>query len=153
MFVIDRETGHFLWAHPFLTMTIPNSTWAPSTSSRERPASTRTSCSRRTATDSRLAYTTHAGLWSIAYHRGNNAVYVPFQDQCLTIDAQPEDKGRLGTRRAGVMRPRPSTTNKFMNIAKIDIATARMKILALRSPARTKARRWSPRDDLVSGAT
>jgi len=56
-----------------------------------------------------------------------NAVYVPFQDQCLSMTANMKTKAGWGPR-AGVMRP-GIDPDKFMNIAKIDISTGEMKIL------------------------
>ena len=88
------------------------------------------------------------GLWSIAYHPGKNSVYVPFQDQCLSMTAN-QDQGRLGTacrRHAARIDP-----NKFMNIAKIDISTGEMKILHSRSSR--AGLRWSPPAISCSGAT
>ena len=67
------------------------------------------------------------GLWSIAYHPGKNALYVPFQDQCLSMTANSKTKTGWGPR-FGVMRP-GIDPNKFMNLAKIDLSTGEMKIL------------------------
>jgi len=66
-------------------------------------------------------------LWSIAYNPDNNSLYVPFQDQCLTMKANEESRSGWGPRR-GVMRP-GIDPNKFMNIAKIDMTTGEMKII------------------------
>jgi len=66
-------------------------------------------------------------LWSIAYHPGNNSLYVPFQDQCLTMTANMKTRAGWGPRN-GVMRP-GIDPNKYMNIGKIDIATGEMKVL------------------------
>ena len=43
-------------------------------------------------------------LWSIAYHPKKNALYVPFQDQCLSMTANEKTKTGWGPR-VGVMRP------------------------------------------------
>src|SRR5258708_29921868 len=44
------------------------------------------------------------GLWAIAYHPGKNSLYVPFQDQCLSMTANLNTATGWG-RRAGVMPP------------------------------------------------
>jgi alcohol dehydrogenase (cytochrome c) len=67
------------------------------------------------------------GLWSIAYNPKNNSLYVPFQDQCLTMSANLKAKTGWGPRR-GIMRP-GIDPNKYMNLAKIDMSTGEMKIL------------------------
>src|SRR6185312_2066465 len=54
------------------------------------------------------------GLWSIAYHPGKNSLYVPFQDQCLTMTANSKVKSGWGPRK-GIIRP-DSDPNKYMNI-------------------------------------
>jgi alcohol dehydrogenase (cytochrome c) len=67
------------------------------------------------------------GLWSIAYHPGKNSLYVPFQDQCLTMTANSKAKSGWGPRK-GIIRP-DSDPQKYMNIGKIDLATGEMKVL------------------------
>src|SRR6266571_3891528 len=67
------------------------------------------------------------GLWSIAYHPGRNSLYVPFQDQCLTMTANGKAKAGWGPR-AGVIRP-GSDPSKYMNLGKIDLATGELRVL------------------------
>ncbi len=126
MFVLDQESGASCGGIRSPT-TIPISTWATSTSRPERRASIRTSCSRRTATRFSAATTTRAGCGRSPIIPEKNAVYVPFQDQCLSMTANLKTKVGWGPR-VGVMRP-GIDPNKFMNIGKIDISTGEMKIL------------------------
>ena len=53
-------------------------------------------------------------FWSTAYHPGKNALYVPFQDQCLSMTANTKAKTGWGPR-TGVMRP-GIDPNKYMKI-------------------------------------
>ena len=67
------------------------------------------------------------GLWQIAYHPGKNAIYVPFHDQCLSMEAVNSNVTGYG-RRTGVMRP-GSDPNAYMGIARIDVATGEMRVI------------------------
>ena len=103
LFVVERDTGKFLWAHPFpydnpdLNMNEIN----PETGQThvnvdklfKKDGDTILGCFHNTR-----------GLWSIAYHPKKNALYVPFQDQCLSMTANEKTKTGWGPR-VGVMRP------------------------------------------------
>ena len=67
------------------------------------------------------------GLWQIAYHPGKNALYVPFHDQCLSMQAVNASNAGFG-RRVGVIRP-GSDPKAYMGMAKIDVATGEMKVI------------------------
>ena len=67
------------------------------------------------------------GLWSIAYSPRTNAVYVPFQDQCLSMTANAKAKTGWGPR-SGVVRP-GSDPSKYMNLGKVDLATGELHVL------------------------
>ena len=126
MFVVDRDGGKFLWAHPFpydnpdLNMNEIN----PET------GQTHVNVDKLFKKDGDKilgCFHNTRGLWSIAYHPGKNALYVPFQDQCLSMTANAKTKTGWGPR-VGVMRP-GIDPKKFMNLAKIDLSTGEMKIL------------------------
>ena len=44
------------------------------------------------------------GLWQIAYHPGKNSLYIPFHDQCLSMQAVNANTTGYGPR-TGVLRP------------------------------------------------
>jgi alcohol dehydrogenase (cytochrome c) len=126
MFVVERDGGKFLWAHPFpydnpdLNMNEIN----PET------GQTHVNVDKLFKKDGDKVlgcFHNTRGLWSIAYHPKKNALYVPFQDQCLSMTANFKTKTGWGPR-VGVMRP-GIDPNKFMNLAKIDLATGEMKVL------------------------
>jgi len=126
LFMVERDRGKFLWAHPFpydnpdLNMNEIN----PET------GQTHVNVDKLFKKDGQTilgCFHNTRGLWSIAYHPKKNALYVPFQDQCLSMTSN--EKAKLGWGpRVGVMRP-GIDPNKFMNLAKIDLATGEMKIL------------------------
>jgi alcohol dehydrogenase (cytochrome c) len=126
MFVIDQESGRFLWAHPF-----PYDD--PNINMNEidlKTGVTRVNPDKLFKKDGDKVlgcYHNTRGLWSIAYSPKHNSLYVPFHDQCLSMVADSKTKTGFGPR-FGVMRP-GSDPNKYMNLAKIDLATGEMKLL------------------------
>jgi len=126
MFVIDQEIGRFLWSRPF-PFDDPNISMNDID---VKTGETRINVDKLFKKDGDTAFVCYhntRGLWSIAYHPGKNSVYVPFQDQCLTMTANTKSKTGWGPRR-GV--PRPGVDDKkFMNIGKLDIGTGELKIL------------------------
>ena len=126
MFVIDRETGRFLWANPF-PYDDPNINMGDIDLKYGTTSVNPDKLFKKDGDKILGCYHNTRGLWSIAYHPVKNALYVPFQDQCLTMTANMKTKVGWGPR-AGVMRP-GIDASKFMNIARIDLATGEMKIL------------------------
>ncbi len=126
LFMVERESGKFLWAHPFPydTPDFNMSEINPET------GQTHINVDKLFKKDGQTVlgcYHNTRGLWSIAYHPKKNALYVPFQDQCLSMTSNAKAKLGWGPR-VGVMRP-GIDPNKFMNLAKIDLATGEMKVL------------------------
>ncbi|MCC6886945.1 MAG: PQQ-binding-like beta-propeller repeat protein [Hyphomicrobiales bacterium] len=126
LFVVERDTGKFLWAHPFpydnpdLNMNDINL----------ETGQTHVNVDKLFKKDGDKiigCFHNTRSLWAIAYHPEKNALYVPFQDQCLSMTAN--EKAKLGWGpRVGVMRP-GIDPNKFMNLARIDLTTGEMRIL------------------------
>src|SRR5258708_39785958 len=84
------------------------------------------------------------GLWAIAYHPGKNSLYVPFQYQCLSMTANLNTATGWG-RPAGLMRPR-SDPKKYMNLGKIDVATAELQAIYSQTPASSGSALVTARD-------
>jgi alcohol dehydrogenase (cytochrome c) len=126
LFVVEQASGRFLWARPF-PYDDPNINMNHID---VRTGQTRVNPDKlfRKDGDKILGcYHNTRGLWSIAYHPGKNSLYVPFQDQCLSMTANSKAKAGWGPR-AGVIRP-GSDPNKYMNIGRIDLATGEMRVL------------------------
>jgi alcohol dehydrogenase (cytochrome c) len=126
LFMVERDTGKFLWAHPFpydnpdLNMNEINL----------ETGQTHVNVDKLFKKDGDKilgCFHNTRSLWAIAYHPGKNALYVPFQDQCLEMVANEKSKLGWGPR-VSVMRP-GIDPNKFMNLARIDLSTGEMKIL------------------------
>jgi alcohol dehydrogenase (cytochrome c) len=126
MFVLDQESGRFLWAHPF-PYDDPNINMGPIDVKTGITSVNVDKLFKKDGDKILGCYHNTRALWSIAYHPGKNALYVPFQDQCLSMTANLKTKVGWGPR-GGVMRP-GIDPNKYMNIAKIDLSTGEMKIL------------------------
>ena len=126
MFVVERSSGRFLWARPF-PYDDPNINMnyidVKTGQTRVNPDK----LFRKDGDKILGCYHNTRSLWSIAYHPGRNSLYVPFQDQCLSMTANSKAKTGWGPR-AGVIRP-GSDPNKYMNIGKIDLATGEMRVL------------------------
>ncbi len=126
LFMVERDTGKFLWAHPFpydnpdLNMNEINL----------ETGQTHVNVDKLFKKDGDKilgCFHNTRSLWAIAYHPQKNALYVPFQDQCLEMVANEKSKLGWGPR-VSVMRP-GIDPNKFMNLARIDLSTGEMKIL------------------------
>jgi hypothetical protein len=86
------------------------------------------------------------GLLQIAYHPGKNALYVPFHDQCLTMQAVNSSPTGYG-QRTGVLRP-GSDPKAYMGMAKIDLATGEMRVI-YSQPQATNGSALTTAGDLV----
>ena len=126
MFAVARETGQFLWARPFpfddpnLNMSIVDVTTGQTSVNPDKLF--------RQDGDSVIGcFHNTRGLWQIAYHPGKNAIYVPFHDQCLTMEAANDSARGYGVR-TGVLRP-GADPNEYMGMARIDVATGEMRVI------------------------
>src|SRR5438034_11434967 len=103
MFEVYNESGKFLWANPFPyddTNINMNHIDVKTGQTRVNPDK----LFRKDGDKILGCYHNTRSLWSIAYHPGKNSLYVPFQDQCLTMTANSKAKTGWGPR-AGVMTP------------------------------------------------
>jgi alcohol dehydrogenase (cytochrome c) len=126
MFAVARDTGRFLWGRPFpfddpnVNMTIVD---VKTGKTGVNPAKLFTKDG-----DTILGcYHNTRGLWQIAYHPGKNSLYVPFHDQCLSMEAVNSSGTGYG-RRVGVLRP-GADPKAYMGVAKIDVATGEMRVI------------------------
>jgi alcohol dehydrogenase (cytochrome c) len=126
MFVVDQANGQFLWSRPFpyddpnLNMNAIDVKTGQTTANRDK-------LFWKDGDKILGCYHNTRGLWAIAYHPGKNSLYVPFQDQCLSMTANTKAKTGWGPR-TGVIRP-GSDPNKYMNIGKLDLTTGELRVL------------------------
>jgi alcohol dehydrogenase (cytochrome c) len=126
MFVLDQESGKFLWANPF-PFDDPNINMNHIDLETGQTRVNPDKLFKKDGDKILGCYHNTRGLWSIAYNPKNNSLYVPFQDQCLTMTANLKAKAGWGPR-TGTMRP-GIDPKKFMNLAKINLTTGEMRVL------------------------
>ena len=126
MFAVAQATGQFLWARPF-PYDDPNINISVVDVRTGRTGVNPEKLFKKDGDTIIGCYHNTRGLWQIAYHPGKNSIYVPFHDQCLSMEAVNSNATGYG-RRTGVMRP-GSDPNAYMGIAKIDVATGEMRVI------------------------
>ncbi len=126
MFAVARQTGQFLWGTPF-PYDDPNFNMSVVDVKTGKTGINPEKMFRRDGETVLECYHNTRSLWQIAYHPGKNALFVPFHDQCLSMESVNSSTTGYG-RRVGVMRP-GSDPNKFMGVARIDVATGEMRVI------------------------
>ena len=119
--VNDQRTGEFLWAMPFpydtpnfILSDIDVETGATRINWDNvllEPGANRTIC-----------YWNTRNYWPTAYHPGENAIYIPYFDYCLSMTRATPDPDGQRESRTGARRP-GSDPEKFAGIAKINMRT------------------------------
>lgn len=126
MFAVARDTGQFLWARPF-PFDDPNININVVDVKTGKTAVNPDKMFKKDGQTIVGCYHNTRGLWQIAYHPGKNSLYVPFHDQCLSMESVNSSTTGYG-RRVGVLRP-GADPKAYMGIAKIDVATGEMRVI------------------------
>ena len=126
IFAVAQETGQFLWARPF-PFDDPNINMSVDDVKTGRTSVNPEKLFKKDGDTILGCYHNTRGLWQIGYHPGKNSLYVPFHDQCLTMQAANSSATGYG-RRTGVLRP-GSDPKAYMGMAKIDVATGEMRVI------------------------
>ena len=126
MFAVTRSTGQFLWARPF-PFDDPHVNLTVVDVKTGRTGLNPETMFKKDGDSITGCYHNTRGLWQLAYHPGKNALYVPFHDQCLSMQAVNSSGTGFG-RRVGVLRP-GADPRKYMGVARIDVATGEMKVI------------------------
>ena len=126
MFAVAQQSGQFLWARPF-PYDDPNLNINVVDVKTGRTSANPDKMFKKDGDKIVGCYHNTRSLWQIAYHPGKNAIYVPFHDQCLTMQAVESNTTGYGTR-TGVIRP-GADPKAYMGIARIDAATGEMRVI------------------------
>jgi alcohol dehydrogenase (cytochrome c) len=129
LFAVDQATGDFLWAMPF-PYDDPNLSMNDIDLKTGVTHINYDKVLKQNGDSKIICYFNTKSLWSISYHPGKNALYVPYQDQCESMgikDYQSKNKQDWAQKK-GVMHP-GADPNKYMNLARIDLATGEMRVL------------------------
>jgi alcohol dehydrogenase (cytochrome c) len=130
MWALDRSNGQFLWASPFpydvrnfIISSIDVRTGIPHLNT--------DLLFREPGQNHVLCYWNTRSYWPLAYHPGQNALYVPYVDNCLDMtSATPARDGqaavperRVGSRRSGV------ELDNFAGVVKVNMSTGEPKVI------------------------
>lgn len=126
MFVLDRNQGQFLWARPF-PYDDPNLNMNAVDVRTGRTTLNAAKVFKKDGDQIIGCYHNTRAIMQTSYNPRNNSLYVPFHDQCLSMQADVESKTGFGPR-FGIIRP-GSDPQKYMNIGKVNVSTGEMKVI------------------------
>jgi alcohol dehydrogenase (cytochrome c) len=119
LFVNDRATGEFLWAMPF-PFDVPEFVVGDVDVETGETYINWDQVFKQDGDSKMVCFQNSRGYWPLAYHPGENALFVPYHDECVirSIDMKRErwDEG-------GVVRRPGTDPNAFGGIAKVNMAT------------------------------
>jgi alcohol dehydrogenase (cytochrome c) len=132
MFALDRQTGQFLWASPFPVDTpqFHISDIEPTTG---KVTINRANMFEKEGDRHINCFHNTRSYWSTAYNPRNNSLYIPYHDTCLDMTAMNANPMGFGPR-FGVLRPGGDPA-KFLQIAKVDLATGKITNIHAQSAA------------------
>ena len=128
IWALDRATGQFLWATPFpydvKNFIISSIDVKTGVSHLNTDLIFREPGQKHT-----LCYWNTRSYWPLAYHPGQNALYVPFVDNCLDMtSAAPARDGQAATPERRVGSPRSGIElDAFGGVMKINMSTGEMR--------------------------
>jgi alcohol dehydrogenase (cytochrome c) len=124
LFALDRDTGQFLWAMPFpfdtpefLISDVDTRTGKTTINwdvVLKKPGERHVVC----------AYNTKS-YWPMSYHPGENAMYIPYVDNCLDMTALAPGAAYQPELRKAVRRP-GSDPDKWGGVAKVNMTTGKV---------------------------
>jgi alcohol dehydrogenase (cytochrome c) len=126
MFALDQASGQFLWARPF-PYDDPNLNMNAIDVRTGKTQLNATKVFKKDGDRIVGCYHNTRAIMQTSYNPQNNSLYVPFHDQCLTMQADVESPTGYGPRN-GIIRP-GSDPNKYMNIGKVNVSTGEMKVI------------------------
>lgn len=123
LFVLDRAKGEFLWAAPF-PYDVPEFVVSKVDVETGKTHINWDQVFKKDGETHMVCFQNSRGYWPLAYHPGNNSLYIPYHDECIerTLNTKNDrwDDGEV-IRRPG------SDPNAFGGIAKVNMATGRIQ--------------------------
>ena len=128
IWALDRGTGQFLWATPF-PYDVKNFIISSIDVKTGITHLNTDLIFREPGQRHVLCYWNTRSYWPLAYHPGQNSLYIPFADNCMDMtsaipaagDQPGKTEQRVGSVRSGV------AMDSFTGVAKINMATGEMK--------------------------
>jgi alcohol dehydrogenase (cytochrome c) len=123
MWVLDRNSGEFLWAMPF-PADVPEFNVSNIDVETGRTEINWDNVFKKDGDTVLSCYHNTRSYWPMAYHPGTNAIYVAFHDYCLEMTADLSSPSGW-TDRAGIIRPGVDL-DKAHALGKIDMVTGEL---------------------------
>ena len=123
MWVLDRNTGEFLWAMPF-PEDVPDFNIADIDVNTGRTTINFDKVFKKDGDKTLVCFHNTRGYWPLAYHPGTNSLYIPYHDYCLSMQAEVASPTGYGLRE-GVLRP-GVPLEKAHVLAKVNLTTGRI---------------------------
>ncbi len=123
IFALDRENGQFLWATPF-PFDVPEFHVSHIDVETGRTHINWDSVVKFEGDRHLMCFQDTKSYWLMAYHPGQNSLYVPYHDQCSDMTAVQNNFN--GNRRIAVLRP-GSNPDEYSGIAKVNVSTGRLE--------------------------
>jgi len=130
MWALDRANGQFLWASPF-PYDVRNFIIS-SIDVKTGIAHLNTDLLfREPGQQHTLCYWNTRSYWPLAYHPGQNALFVPYVDNCLDMtSAAPAKDGKPATPERRVGSPRSGVAlDNFAGVVKVNLSTGEPKVI------------------------
>ncbi|MDA2934374.1 PQQ-binding-like beta-propeller repeat protein [Acidobacteria bacterium AH-259-D05] len=124
IWALDREKGEFLWATPF-PYDVPEFNISHIDVETGKTYLNWDKVFKKDGDRVLVCFHNTKGYWPMAYHPGNNSLYIPYHDSCLDMQANTQNERGYG-RRVGVPRP-GSDPNAFAGITRMNMATGQIQ--------------------------
>jgi PQQ-dependent dehydrogenase (methanol/ethanol family) len=128
IWALDRITGQFLWASPF-PYDVRNFIISDIDVKTGITHLNTDLLFREPGQQHTLCFWNTRSYWPLAYHPGQNSLYVPFVDNCLDMTAATpaaDGKAAIPERRVGARRS-GTELDAFAGVAKVNMATGEVK--------------------------
>ena len=123
LWVLDRQTGEFLWAMPF-PEDVPDFNIADIDVNTGKTTINFDKVFKKDGDKTLVCFHNTRGYWPLAYHPGTNSLFVPYHDYCLSMQAEVASPTGYGLRE-GVLRP-GVPLEKAHVFAKVNLATGKI---------------------------
>ena len=123
IWVLDRETGEFLWSTPF-PYDVPDFHISHIDVETGETYINWDKVFKEDGDRVIVCYHNTKGYWPMAYHPGLNSLFIQYNDQCLDMTANSSNSSGFGPRN-GILRP-GADPNEFGGLARMDMATGKV---------------------------
>jgi alcohol dehydrogenase (cytochrome c) len=123
LWVLDRQTGEFLWAMPF-PEDVPDFNIADIDINTGKTTINFDKVFKKDGDKTLVCFHNTRGYWPLAYHPGTNSLFIPYHDYCLSMQAEVASPTGYGLRE-GVLRP-GVPLEKAHVFAKVNLTTGKI---------------------------